>query len=140
MADITIIGFFQSSKIVNNANNISIIVDEFQPSYTYAKTGEKHQAHMLRWHVIFPKYFIKFIKTNMYKGMLVKIKGRAKPRADIEATDDEENIREYINVLGETISTTYNSYDLTKDEERLKKSKKNTDETPDLENYLTNDF
>ena len=142
MADITIIGFYHSSKIVNNNNNIYVVVDEYQPPYTHTKTGVKNEAKMIRWTVMFGQYFIKFIKSNFKKGMLVKIKGNARPYFEkVQEDDDEHNIR--VGVLGETIARYTNSYNLNVDAEREKKSQKNASTIPnidDLNNYLSDDF
>lgn len=143
MADITILGFLQSSKIINNGNNISVVVDEYQPPYVHTKTGVKYEAKMIRWTVLFGKYFIKFIKSNFKKGYLVKIKGSARPYAekiDDETNDKENNDVTRIGVLGETIVRTFNAYDLNIDEERARKSQKHAENVPNLSDYLDNDF
>lgn len=142
MADITILGFLQSSRIINNGQNISVVVDEYQPPYIHTKTGEKSEAKMIRWTVLFGQYFIKFIKSNFKKGYLVKIKGTARPYGgkyfDYDDNEEQESIR--IGVRGETIMRTFNSYDMNVDEEREKKSQKHADESPNLSDYLSNDF
>lgn len=128
MADITILGFLQSSRIVNDGRNICAIVDEYQPPFTHTKTGKVHDAKMIRWHIIFSEYFIKFIKRNFKKGMLVKVKGVAYPYQnmnpqaidDAEMNDDERPVN--TNVYGETIKQVFNSHDLNKDEKRAKKN------------------
>lgn len=141
MADISILGFLQSSRITNNGNNINVVVDEYQPPYIHTRTGKKNDARMIRWNVLFGQYFIKFIKSNFKKGMLVKIKGTARPYAEkIDNDDDDENESIRVGVLGETIVRSFNSYDLNIDEERIRKSQKNAEYTPNLSDYLDDDF
>lgn len=139
MANIQIVGFFRSSRIVNNNNNIVVTIDEYYPSYTHTKTGEKTEAKLVQWNIIFERYFIKFIKTNFSNGNLVEIIGKAKPLAEMYKKNDEQQPFK-IGVKGTTISMHYNSFDLSKDDKRTKISQKNTDYTPQLADFLSDDF
>ena len=77
MADITIIGFLQHARSVNNGSNILCVIDEYKPPYTNTTTNEQVEARMIRWYVVFKQYFLKFIKNNFHNGMLVKVRGAA---------------------------------------------------------------
>lgn len=140
MANIQIVGFFRSSRIVNNNNNIVVTIDEYYPSYTHSKTGERTEAKLVQWNIIFERYFIKFIKTNFTNGNLVEITGKARPY-DAESHKDEDGQQQLkIGVKGTTISMHYNSVDLSKDDKRIKVSQKHSDYSPNLEDYLNDDF
>ena len=93
---------------------------------------------MIRWYVIFDKYFIKFIRSNFKNGNIVEIFGKAKPFAD-SIKDNNDNIVK-IGVHGTTIAMHCNLVDLSKDEKRLKTSERNNEHKPDLDSYLQDDF
>lgn len=125
MADISILGYLQQSKIVNNGNNIIAIVDEYMPEYTHTITGEKSEARMVRWYILFKAYYIKFIKNNFKNGVLVKIKGITYPN------------KNGINVYGETIHMEKKPQNLYEDEKRVEKSMNGIDtyNIPNMEDF-----
>lgn len=130
MADISIVGFFQTSRTINNGGNIVVTISEYQHAYKHSRTGENVDAKMIKWNVIFPSYFIKFVKSNFYQGMFVQVKGVCKPHYGDNA----------ISVLGETIKCINFQKNLTYDDNRIKKSQKNNDDVPNLQDYIEDDF
>jgi len=128
MADISIVGFFQSSRTINNGSNIVVTISEYQPAYKHSRTGENVGAKMIKWSVLFGSYFIKFIKTNFHQGMFVQVKGVCKP------------YNESVSVFGETIKSINYQKNLTYDDNRIKKSQKNNDDVPNLQDYIEDDF
>lgn len=131
MADITIIGYLQGTRVVNDGANIMCIIDEYKPPYKNTNTNEQVQARMVRWHIVFKQYFIKFIRNNFVNGMLVKIRGSVEP-----------NAKNVLRIVGETINMTKTPVNLTKLDKSVKQSERGTERAPfdGLEEYLTQDF
>ena len=136
MAEIIIRGFVVESRITKSHDNIVVTIDEYSPGYTHTRTKEKVQGRMIRWKVLFPAYFIKFIKNNFQNGSHAQIKGTARPYVEKDINDESVGIA----VCGETIRIVRNDYNMNVDEKRIAKNQDSERLAGGLDDYLREDF
>lgn len=133
MADITLFGHI--SGIRYTTLNVMVSISENRNGYK-RKDGTVVSEETSIYKVFFKPYFKKYISEHFDKNMLVKIKGILYPYAK----NKDGNYVDGYTIMGQTIDKGTYPKSLLRERKLIKDSMSGIEESPNLEDFLQEDF
>lgn len=132
--DVNFLGNIDGVKYTNTA--VIVTASETRLGYK-KKDGTVVPDELLTFRFIFKPYFRKYIAEHFGAGMLVKIKGCLLPYAK----DGDGKAIEGFSIIGQTIDrASYPSNKLRIEKRMLRESYANSTDSPNLEEFASEDF
>lgn len=132
MADFSLIGHIEG--ILYRDNFAVVTVSENKKGYK-KNDGTLVEDTMLTWHILYKKYFKKFLVEHFRNGMYVAIKGEILPYKIVDG-----KMVEGASVIGQTINLAPYPKNTKKEKKMFAESQINATSMPDLESFEAPDF
>lgn len=135
MASILIYGIVEAIRHLPNNGGCAVFLSEYKNGYK-KKDGTRVEDKNYQWKVLFKPGLVKYIDDHFATGMVVEIKGDAAPFAVVQ-----DKVVDGYTVFGQTMNMfSYPRVCQNLEKRAIKESMITSGGTPNLAEYLQNDF